>query len=109
MSYKKIQREFAKILNEIRIHNKFLNISEQCDNHYNQKLWATCLYLSILDLTENIVIILHSKKPISCPPLVRNCIDAYINLLNVIEKYDFFIRHEKKELIKTIEKFNALS
>lgn len=110
MAYRIVQKSFFKVLDEIKIHNKIIirKITQAHEHEYDKRLWATSLYLSVLDLTENIIYLLGGKKPIAIPGLVRDCIDAYINLLNIIKRYDYFIRGEKWMLCETKNELQKL-
>lgn len=104
MGYKTIQTKLYTLIKEIKVHNKYniRRINQKCENSYNKKLWATSLYLSGIDIMENIASLLNNNNPIAIPNLVRSYIDVYVNLLNVIDRYDYFIRNEKRLLINEI-------
>ncbi len=109
MSYKLISKKFRKILNEINKHNISIRfyLSEKKDDQYDQKLWAIGNYYSLIDLTDNILIILdNTSNPVGALPLIRCCIDTYINIKNIIndENYEKYKRHEKELLNQDLKK-----
>ena len=100
MPYKVINRHLKILQSEIKIHNNKLRgaLSLPSNDPYDQKIWSVSLYFSLLGLFKNIIFLLENKDNLSgIFPLLRSCLDAYVNLKNVNFNYDKFLKSEKRK------------
>jgi Family of unknown function (DUF5677) len=70
-----------------RVENEIL-LKELSDTD-TQKLLILSLMLSIMELAKSVVVLLNSKIQISIPSIVRNILEAHVDLRNLITNSEY--------------------
>lgn len=112
MSYKKITNKLENLLAEIdhgnRIIQKKLNTALPKEKKFDQKLYVICIYYSILDMSETVLILLKNNQSISIPTIIRSICEALVDLFCMIKNPDFFKQKRKYELAEERKKIKNI-
>ncbi len=101
MTYKIINRKIKDVINEIEKHNNLIRykLSKNFVDSYDKELWAISLYYTLISLVKNIIAIFdNDNNTVGILIIVRSCLEAYINLENVFNNYDKYLKYEKAKL-----------
>ncbi|HHF7344527.1 TPA: DUF5677 domain-containing protein [Legionella feeleii] len=95
MSYKRICNYLDSISEEINkdLHSLKYYYSKRNTNVYDQKLWATANYLSLIKYFDEIIFLLKGNHTTTLPLIVRSQIDVFVNIYNIKNNYHLYLSY----------------